>query len=129
MKKIVNYRDLDLNFNRHPLTNDVTQLTDSESIKRALKNLLSLKRYEKPFHPEINSGIRDSLFENVSLIHLDAIRTAIFQIVQKYEQRVKLNDVVILPNLDGNSYDVSLMYTVLNTQTPTNFKFVLTRSR
>jgi phage baseplate assembly protein W len=129
MIKIVNYRDLDLSFNRHPLNNDVTQFIDGESVKRALRNLLSFKRYEKPFHPEINSGIYDSLFENVSALHLDAMKTTIKLMVQKYEPRIKLYDVIILPNLDGNSYSLTLIYTVVNTQTPVNFTFTITRSR
>jgi len=129
MQKIVNYRDLDLNFNRHPLTNDVTQLTESESVKRALRNLLSFKRYEKPFHPEINSGIYDSLFENVSSLQLDAMKTAVQLLVKKYEPRVILYDVVILPNLDGNSFSVTLTYSIINVQTPVSFTFNVQRNR
>ena len=129
MQKIVNYRDLDLNFNRHPLTNDVTQLTESESVKRALRNLLSFKRYEKPFHPEINSGIYDSLFENVSSLQLDAMKTAVQLLVKKYEPRVILYDVVILPNLDGNSFSVTLTYSIVNIQTPVSFTFNIQRNR
>jgi phage baseplate assembly protein W len=129
MQKIVNYRDLDLNFNRHPLTNDVTQLTESESVKRALRNVLSFKRYEKPFHPEINSGIYDSLFENVSSLQLDAMKTAVQLLVKKYEPRVILYDVVILPNLDGNSFSVTLTYSIINIQTPVSFTFNVQRNR
>lgn len=129
MSKIVNYRDLDLNFNRHPLTNDVTQSTESESVKRALRNLLSFKRYEKPFHPEINSGIYDSLFENISALHLDAMKTTIFHMVKKYEPRVTLQDVVISPNLDGNNYSVTLVCNIVNIQTPLNFTFNVARNR
>lgn len=129
MAKIVNYRDLDLNFNRHPLTNDVTQFTESESVKRALRNLLSIKRYEKPFHPEISSGIYDSLFENPSSLHLDAMKTVIAHLIKKYERRVSLYDVTILPNLDGNSFSVSLTYSIVNLQTPFNFTFNITRNR
>lgn len=129
MSRIVNYRDLDLNFNRHPLTNDVTQLIEEESIKKALKNLLLLKRYEKPFHPEINSGIFDSLFENISNLHLDGMRVLIRQIVEKYETRIRLHDVIILGNYDGNSYSVTLYYTILNTQIPASFVFNIERNR
>lgn len=129
MAKIVNYRDLDLNFNRHPLNNDVTQFTESESVKRALKNLLSFKRYEKPFHPEISSGIYDSLFENISSLHLDAMKTVVKQLIVKYEPRITLFDVIILPNLDGNSYSITLIYSLANIQVPINFTFTVARSR
>lgn len=127
--KTISYRDLDLNFSKHPLTNDVTTLVDSDSVKKSIRNLLSLKRYEKPFHPEINSGIYDSLFENTSSLQLDAIKTTIFQLVKKYEQRINLQDVIILPNLDGNSYTLTLIYTIVNLQTPVSFTFNLARNR
>jgi phage baseplate assembly protein W len=129
MSKTINYRDLDLNFTRHPFTNDVAQFTNSDSIKKALRNLLSFQRNDKLFHPEINSGIYDSLFENISSIHLDAVKTMVMHLIEKYEPRVKLFDVIILPNLDGNAYTITLIYTILNTQTPVNFSFTLTRSR
>lgn len=124
-----NYRDLDLNFIRHPLNNDVVVSIDSESVKKSVRNLLSLKRYEKPFHPEINSGIYDSLFENTSSLHLDAIKTTVFQLIKKYEPRINLQNVEILPNLDGNSYTLTLIYTIVNLQTPFTYTFNLARNR
>jgi phage baseplate assembly protein W len=129
MKKIINYRDLDLNFTRHPLTNDVTQVNETESVKKALRNLLSFKKFEKPFHPEISSGIYDSLFESTSPLHLDVIKTSITYLIKKYEPRVNLFDVAILPNLDGNSYTITLIFTVKNVQAPVNFTFNVARSR
>ena len=53
--------DLDINFDRNPLSGDVAMRRDEEAIKRSLKNLILLKRNEKPFHPEIYSGILDML--------------------------------------------------------------------
>lgn len=129
MTKTAIYRDLDLNFIKHPINADVSSVVDSESVKKALRNLLSFKKYEKPFHPEINSGIYDSLFNNVSSVYIDAVKTIIKQIVEKYEPRVKLYDVGVFPNLDGNSFTVTLNYTVINIQTPVTFNFTITRSR
>ena len=68
------FKDLSLNFNQNPVTKDITKVTDVEAIKRSVKNLISLNHYEKPFHPEIGSGIRELLFEPLSpvlsLIHI-----------------------------------------------------------
>ena len=60
------YKDLNLNFTRHPTRNDLTPLTDAAAIKRSVRNLVQYNHYEKPFHPEIGSGIRGLLFENMS---------------------------------------------------------------
>ena len=45
------FSDLDLNFQRNPITKDVAMKLNEEAVKRSLKNLILLKRYEKPFHP------------------------------------------------------------------------------
>ena len=60
------YKDLDLNFGRNPITNDVNKLTDVEAVKRSVRNLINTNHYERPFHPEIGSGLRGMLFEPMS---------------------------------------------------------------
>ena len=60
------YIDLDLFFQRKIPSNDVNTVTDVQSVKRSIRNLVLLNPYEKPFHPEISSGIRGMLFELMS---------------------------------------------------------------
>ena len=50
------YRDLNLNFSRHPVTKGLTVLTDALAVKRSVRNLVQYGHYEKPFHPEIVLG-------------------------------------------------------------------------
>ena len=57
------YIDLDLFFKRKIPSNDVNTITDIQAVKRSVRNLVLLNPYEKPFHPEISSGIRGMLFE------------------------------------------------------------------
>ena len=38
----------------------------NSAIKRSVRNLVQIGEYEKPFHPEIASGVRDVLFENMT---------------------------------------------------------------
>ena len=59
------FKDLNLNFNKNIITSDIAKLTDVEAIKRSVRNLVQLNHYEKPFHPEIGSNIRATLFENL----------------------------------------------------------------
>jgi hypothetical protein len=54
-KREVVYRDLDLDFTRHPFTGDVAQKNDIDSVRRSVRNLILTKRFDKPFHPEIDS--------------------------------------------------------------------------
>ena len=60
------YKDLDLNFGRNVVTNDVNKLTDVEAVKRSVRNLINTNHYERPFHPEIGSDVRAMLFEPIT---------------------------------------------------------------
>lgn len=129
MSNPIYYRDLDLSFSRHPLNSDVSKLSNTESVKRSIRNLLSFKKHEKPFHPEINSQILDTFFNLPTLIAIDSIKDNIKYIIEKYEPRVLINHIVVKPNLDGNELRIDLYFTVKNLQTPVNFTVTLSRSR
>ena len=47
------YRDLNLNFSNNPVTQDVTDVSDVNAVKRSIRNLLLTRHYDRPLHPEI----------------------------------------------------------------------------
>ena len=57
------YTDLDLFFGRKTTSKDINKVTDVQAVKRSIRNLVLTNHYEKPFHPEIGSGVRGMLFE------------------------------------------------------------------
>ena len=62
------YSDIDLFFGPKTGTNDINRVTDFTAVKRSVRNLVLTNFYEKPFHPEIGSGVRDILFEPMTPI-------------------------------------------------------------
>ena len=62
-RNVREYVDLDLFFGKKSSDKDVSVVTDVQVVKRSIRNLVLLNIYEKPFHPEISSGVRDMLFE------------------------------------------------------------------
>ena len=62
------YKDLDLDFGRNSVTNDVNKLEDAEAVKRSVRNLINTSHYERPFHPELGSNVRAMLFEPMTPI-------------------------------------------------------------
>ena len=58
------YKDLNLNFSINPVTSDVTTVTDVNAVKRSVRNLLLTNHYDRQFHPEIGSNLKELLFEN-----------------------------------------------------------------
>ena len=57
-KAVRTYTDLDLDFTRHPVTNDVVKIEDVNAVKRSVRNLVNTQFYERPFHPELGCGVR-----------------------------------------------------------------------
>jgi phage baseplate assembly protein W len=64
-----------------------------QDIKRAVRNIVLLNPGEKPFHPEIGTGIRGALFENFTPPILQAMRNRIEAVVRRYEPRVTVQSV------------------------------------
>jgi len=108
------FKDLNLNFNANAVTKDITKLTDVEAIKRSVKNLVQLNHYEKPFHPEIGSNVRATLFENMTPITAAVLTRQIEDVIRDYEPRVELSRVDSIPNIDANRYDVRIEFFIVN---------------
>jgi phage baseplate assembly protein W len=123
------FRDLDLNFTRHPATNDVATRIGDQAIIRSLRNLVNMANYDKPFHPEVGGVIRQLLFENVNAMTAQNIKTAVKDVINNFDPRVSLIDVVVQAQEDMNRYDVSISFYIVNQATPTTINVFLDRVR
>ena len=116
-RNVRQYRDLDLFFSRKQGSDDVNKVTDIEAVKRSVRNLVLTNFYEKPFHPEIGSGVRDMLFENMSPFTAVVLAKKVEDVIENFEPRARLIGVRSLPNLDRNEYEVTIEFFVVNTPT------------
>ena len=108
------YKDLNLNFTRHPVKGTLSPLTDVAAVKRSVRNLVMYNHYEKPFHPEIGSGVRDLLFENMTPFVSNTLRKLIEDTIINFEPRVRLAEVAVNPNFDNNQYEVTVEFYIEN---------------
>ena len=116
-RNVRQYTDLDLFFGKKSSNSDVQEITDVKAVKRSIRNLVLLNHYEKPFHPEIASGVRDMLFELMTPVTAQILARKIEDVIQNFEPRARLVSVTALPNLDRNSYEVSIEFYVVNQPT------------
>ena len=116
-RNVRQYRDLDLFFSRKQGSDDVNKVTDIEAVKRSVRNLVLTNFYEKPFHPEIGSGVRDMLFENMSPVTAVVLARKVEDVIENFEPRARLIGVRALPNLDRNEYEVTIEFFVVNAPT------------
>ena len=96
------FRDIDLDFSRNAVTNDVNVVEDVTAIKRAVKNLVQTNFYERPFHPELGCGVRELLFENFTPITAIYLKRRIAEVINNFEPRVNLKSITLDDDQDGN---------------------------
>tara|TARA_B100000902_G_C27215039_1_gene866501 strand:- start:768 stop:1214 length:447 start_codon:yes stop_codon:yes gene_type:complete len=111
------YKDLDLFFGKRGTDSDVNKVEDIQAVKRSVRNLVLLNEHEKPFHPEIHSGVRDMLFENMTPVVSNILARKIEDVITNFEPRARLQTVRAIPNFEKNAYEVSIEFFVVNTPT------------
>lgn len=111
---ILSFSDIDMDLTIDPLTEDVTAITGETVVTQALKNLMQLRRYEKPFHPEIESGISDLLFEPATPLVMIQMKRKISELIQNYERRVRAVQIDINDLADENSYRIDIQFQIQN---------------
>ena len=111
------YRDLDLFFSRKSMSNDINKVTDITAIKRSIRNLVLTNHYEKPFHPEIGSGVRDILFEPMTPFIAHILTMKVVDVIENFEPRAKVINISARPDIDRNEYELTIQFFVVNAPT------------
>ena len=108
------YRDLDLNFRKISGSGDIGKVTDIQAIKRPIRNLVFLNRFEKPFQPNVYGGVIETLFEPVNTMTAILIGNHIESLIVDNEPRVVLEEVNVMENMDSYGYEVQIIFIVVN---------------
>ena len=108
------YKDISLYFTRNPVTSDVTTVTDIQDIKRAVRHIVLLNPGEKPFHPEIGTGVRAALFQNFTAPIKALLSSKIQEQLRKYEPRIEVTNVSFNDNIDNNELSCKIEFNVRN---------------
>ena len=112
------YEDLNLFFSRNPVTGDVSTVTDVQNIKRAVRNIVLMNTWDKPFYPEIGTNVRASLFENFTGPVIVSLRNRITRSLDTWEPRVSVTSVDFndpsYSNMDSNTLAISISFVIKN---------------
>jgi phage baseplate assembly protein W len=123
------YIDLNLDFARNVVTNDVVKIEGVDAVKRSVKNLIQTNFYERPFHPEIGCGVRELLFENFTPVTGIFIQRKVEEVITNYEPRARISSVTVNEQPDRNGIDVTVYFYVMNMPNPVSVTTVLQRIR
>ena len=123
------FRDIDLDFGRNVVTNDVNVVEDVIAVKRAVKNLVQTNFYERPFQPELGCGVRELLFENFTPMTKVFLERKIEEVLINYEPRIQLQNVEVDDDQDRNRLVVDIYFYVVGVPGPQQVQTFLQRIR
>ena len=123
------YKDIDMDFVRNTVTNDVNTVENVIAVKRAVKNLIQTNFYERPFQPELGCGVRELLFEPFTPVTKVFLERKIEEVLINYEPRVNLTSVNVDDDQDRNRLVVDVNFQVVGIPGPQSVETFLQRLR
>ena len=113
------FKDINLSFKRHPVTNDVITVSNEDAIKRSVKNIIFTILGEKPFLPLFGSVINESLFDLNTNLNEIRISDEIKQSLLNYEPRI--DNIVATTTIypDSNELNCTVQYDIVGIPAPT----------
>ena len=124
------FKDISMSFETNPLNDDLIALKNSSAIARSIRNIVFTQPGEKFFNPDFGSGITESLFENMDEVSALAIRDEIENSITRFEPRVNVIEVKVIPNFEANEMNATIVYEIVGIDVPPQqLEFVLLPTR
>ena len=130
MPEVSTFKDLSITFKKHPVTDDLVTVKDKSAVAQSIKGLLLTRRGERPFQPDLGSGLQDLLFEPMDYGSAAMIKQEIQSCINKYEPRVRVQRIYCNVDFDNNGYNVEMQYKIVGRDDrPVAVDFFLERTR
>ena len=118
MATSLSFKDLNITFKKHPVTNDVVVSKDASAIKQAIVSLLLTNKGERLMNPKYGSDIRSYLFEPLDYGTAAQIKANIRSTIDRFEPRISISDIKCIPNFNDNGFDVEMTYIIRGSDEP-----------
>ena len=112
------FKDINLSFKRHPVTNDLVAIKNEDAIKRSVKNIIFTILGEKPFQPNFGSVISESLFDLSTNLNEVRITDEIRVSLTNYEPRISNILVKVTVRPDSNEMNATVQYDITGISAP-----------
>lgn len=103
----------------------ISNYLTKDAIKNNLINFFLTNPGERFLNPTFGGGLRPFIFEQITRDNLDFLREDINQKITIYFPNITINDLVVSGQPDVNRIDVSLTYSVKNTNIFDTLEFEL----
>ena len=128
-KKNEIYSDFLTNLTSHPDGKDLLRITNEDSVKRSIRNLIMTDKLERLYQPDIGSNIRKLLFELPTPQLSNQIKNEIQETITNHEPRAKLISIDVIENSENESYKINILYYIINKIEPVSATITLYRVR
>ena len=123
------FRDIDLDFTRNAVTNDVNIVEDVIAVKRAVRNLVQTNFYERPYNPILGGDVLAKLFGNMGPLTEYEISNNIREALDNFEPRAEVDEIKVDALEDQNALNVTITFRVINDVEPISVTVFLERVR
>lgn len=123
------YADFHMNLVQNPVSEDLARKLNEDAVKESIRNLLLTDRGERLFQPQLGSDIRALLFENIGPDTIILLKDKITETIEVHEPRANLISVDVYASHDTNVLDARIVFSVINSTTPTALTVTLDRIR
>ena len=119
------FKDINLSFKRHPVTNDLVTIKNEDAIKRSVKNIIFTILGEKPFSPSFGSFITESLFSLNTEYDSITLEDEIKNVLYRFEPRIDNIDVTVSILADTHETNATVAYEIVGEPSPSQTVDVL----
>ena len=119
------FKDINLSFKRHPVTNDLVAIKNEDAIKRSVKNIIFTILGEKPFSPSFGSFITESLFSLNTEYDSITLEDEIKNVLYRFEPRIDNIYVSVAILADTNETNATIKYDIVGEPSPSQTVDVL----
>ena len=119
------FKDINLSFKRHPVTNDLITVKNEDAIKKSVKNIIFTILGEKPYVPLFGTSVNNSLFELSNPLDHIRISEEISSTLLNYEPRISNIEVNVSNYPDSNEMNATIQYDITGMASPSQTVDVL----
>jgi len=119
------FKDINLSFKRHPVTNDLITVKNEDAIKKSVKNIIFTILGEKPYVPFFGTSVNNSLFELANPLDHIRISDEIKSTLLNYEPRISNIKVNVANYPDSHELNATIQYDITGMANPSQTVDVL----
>ena len=119
------FKDINLSFKRHPVTNDLVVIKNEDAIKKSVKNIIFTILGEKPYVPLFGTSVNNSLFELANPLDHIRISDEIQSTLLNYEPRISNIQVTVSNYPDSHELNATIQYDITGAASPSQTVDVL----